>query len=588
MFGQDNNDENKLVKPLVDSNISDDDLAIHVDNVSKLYRLYPGQRARMIEWLTFGKRKYHYPFWALKDVSLKLPKGKALGIIGPNGSGKSTLLKMIAGTSSPTKGTVNVKGSVAALLELGAGFHGEFTGRQNIRMNAQIFGLTEEQIDERMDDIIEFAELDRFIDMPVKTYSSGMYARLGFAVASHLDPEILIVDEALSVGDNYFQRKSLDRIIYFREQGKTILFVSHILPVVQRFCDEVIWLQDGVVKAQGPANKVIKEYDMWSLKRQEKELGQRIAGSKLSKEKKAEYQVLDESWGSGEAKIIKVEMLGEDGKPRWHFEKHERNVTIRMHYFAFDRIEEPIYGINFHRIDGIYIFGTANYHIEPCKLPPMEGYGYVDYKIDRLYLHKGTYFLSCGVYAEPDIPYWLNPLDWHKQKYEFSVLSEGEADGIVPFQGEWSLEDSNLDEDEAMIPSKIDFSDEKTPYILQKGWWQMEKEESFSFAWTKKEAIFLITHAVGADRLEVKLKSNKPDICDQNVTVSLVEGQNKIDSIVLDNNDWKIASFKLNKSEKSRIRQFKLVTDPCWSPKDFGTPDDDRDIGIGVSYIEAK
>lgn len=468
MFGQEKNKENEIVKPLVENEVSDEDLAIHVDDVSKLYRLYPGQRARMIEWLTFGKRQYHYPFWALKDVSLRLPKGKALGIIGPNGSGKSTLLKLIAGTSSPTKGSVNVNGSVAALLELGAGFHGEFSGRQNIRMNAQIFGLTEEQIDERMDDIIEFAELDRFIDMPVKTYSSGMYARLGFAVASHLDPDVLIVDEALSVGDNYFQRKSLDRIIYFREQGKTILFVSHILPVVQRFCDEVIWLQDGVVKSQGPANKVIKEYDMWSLRRQEKELGSRISGRKLSSEKKQEYKVLDESWGSGEARIIKVEMLSEDGESKWHFEKHEKNITIRMHYFAFDRIEEPIYGINFHRIDGIYIFGTANHHIEPAKLPPMEGYGYVDYKIDRLYLHKGSYFLSCGVYAEPDIPYWLNPLDWHNQKYEFSVLSDGEADGIVPFQGEWNLADKNLDEDIVMIPSRIDFSDEKTPTFCRR------------------------------------------------------------------------------------------------------------------------
>lgn len=588
MFGQEKNEENQLIKPLVETEVSDEDLAIHVDNVSKLYRLYPGQRARMIEWLTFGKRKYHYPFWALKNVSLRLPRGKALGIIGPNGSGKSTLLKMIAGTSSPTEGQVKVNGSVAALLELGAGFHGEFSGRQNIRMNAQIFGLTEEQIDARMDDIIEFAELDRFIDMPVKTYSSGMYARLGFAVASHLDPDVLIVDEALSVGDNYFQRKSLDRIIYFREQGKTILFVSHILPVVQRFCDEVIWLQDGVVKSQGPANKVIKEYDMWSLRRQEKELGQRISGRKLSSEKKQEYKVLDESWGSGEARIIKVEMLGEDGKPRWHFEKHERNVTIRMHYFAFDRIEEPIYGINFHRIDGIYIFGTANHHIEPAKLPPMEGYGYVDYKIDRLYLHKGSYFLSCGVYAEPDIPYWLNPLDWHNQKYEFSVLSDGEADGIVPFQGEWDLQDSSLDEEHVMIPTRIDFSDEKTPYILQKGWWQIEAEVDFSFAWTKEEANFLITHPVGSQVLEVKIKSNKPDIAEHHVSVSLVEGQQTIDKIVLENNDWKVVSFKLNKAEKSRIRHFKLVTDPCWSPKDFGTPDDDRNIGIGVSYIEAK
>lgn len=565
--------------------VEDAELAIDVKNVSKLYRLYPGQRARLIEWISFGKRKYHHPFWALKDVDLKLEKGKALGIIGPNGSGKSTLLKLIAGTSYPTSGEIEVNGSVAALLELGAGFHGEFTGRQNIRMNAQIFGLSEEEIDEIMDDVIDFSELDRFIDMPVKTYSSGMYARLGFSVASHLYPDILIVDEALSVGDTYFQRKCLDRIIFFREQGRTIIFVSHIMPVVQRFCDDVIWLQEGQIRMAGPAEKVIKAYDMWSLTKQERHLSSKVSGHSKSDQKKREYKVLDEAWGTGEAKLIHVEMLNEKGEPTWTFNKHDRNITLRMYYYAFERIETPIIGINFHRIDGIYIFGTSNHHIEKQEFDPIEGFGYIDYKIDQLYLHRGQFFLSCGLYPEPDIPYWTNPLDWHNQKYEFTVTDAGEAHGIVPFQGSWDVVPAPKVL-ERVLPAKIDLNDPEAQYSLQQGWWKLERSGEKTFAWSQDKANAVIRIPAGSEKLKVDMLTNHPLIAEKEVSVTLLVNGEKADKTILRDHDWHEIDFKLPNYDTDTIVHITLATDPCWRPEDFGSAGDDRLIGIGVSRME--
>ena len=567
--------------------VAEDDIAIDVRDVSKLYRLYPGQRARIVEWLTLGRRKYHYPFWALKDVSLQLPRGKALGLIGPNGSGKSTLLKLIAGTSTPTEGEIIVNGSVAALLELGAGFHAEFTGRQNIRMNAQIFGLSDEKIDELMPEIIDFAELDRYIDMPVRTYSSGMYARLGFAVASHVDPDILIIDEALAVGDLYFQRKSLDRIIYFREMGKTILFVSHVMPVIQRFCDEVIWLDEGKIRSRGHANKVTKEYDMWSLSRHEKSLGSKISGRPASRsdQRKAEFKILGESWGSGEVRIVKVEMLGADGKPRWHFNMNERDVKIRIHYYAFERIENPIIGINFHRIDGIYIFGTGNVWVEDHPLQPMEGLGYVDYKIDRLYMHKGTFFLTVAIFPEPDIPYWKNPCDFHNQMYEFTVVSESEAHGIVSFDGSWNQQTKIEDASISGVPPLLEFRDKMTPHYLHKGWYDIEHTKDFSFAWTLDSAGFVITQPGYVSDLAVELNSNKPDISDSPITIELWEEDKRLDSVQIDDNAWQVIKFDIGQNKTAAVRHLNFVVKPTWSPKNYGNPDDDRDLGIGVRRI---
>jgi len=234
--------------------------AVVAEGLGKTYKLYPGSMARMKEAFSFGKRIYHKPHIALKDVSFSVPHGRALGLIGENGAGKSTLLKILAGTTLPSEGHFRIDGTVASLLELGTGFHQEFTGRANISLAAQVQGFSAAEIESRMDSIIEFAELGDFIDQPIRTYSSGMIMRLGFSVATAIDPDVLIIDEILAVGDLYFQKKCIDRIFEFRKAGKSILFCSHSLYDVRQVCDEVLWIKDGHVEMRGLPQDVTLAY----------------------------------------------------------------------------------------------------------------------------------------------------------------------------------------------------------------------------------------------------------------------------------------------------------------------------------------
>lgn len=236
-----------------------EDTIIRFENVSKRFK--KGQKLLLKEAL-LDIFKFQSPdyFWALKDVSFKVGKGETLGIIGKNGSGKSTIMKLMAQVIVPTKGKVNVKGRIAPLIELGAGFHPELSGRENIYINGAILGLTKEQINYRLNQIIEFSELEEFIDTPVKHYSSGMYVRLGFAIAVHTDPQILLIDEILAVGDVSFQEKCYKKLSSFKRDGVTIIFISHSLQLVKQFCDRVILLEDGHVKSTGSPDQVIKEY----------------------------------------------------------------------------------------------------------------------------------------------------------------------------------------------------------------------------------------------------------------------------------------------------------------------------------------
>ncbi|HEY6065952.1 MAG TPA: polysaccharide ABC transporter ATP-binding protein, partial [Thermoanaerobaculia bacterium] len=241
--------------------------AIRAESISKVYRLYDHPFDRLRELVFRSPR--HRPFHALKDVSFDLPAGGALGLIGENGAGKSTLLKIVAGTTRPTSGSIERHGVVASILELGMGFHPEFTGRENARMNAAILGLTGADIRRRLPQIRDFAELGDFFDRPVRTYSSGMALRLAFAVATHADADVLIVDEALAVGDGYFQKKSVDRITDFQKRGGTLLFCSHALYYVALLCDRAIWLKQGNVASMGPALPVVRAYEAFLQQREQ-------------------------------------------------------------------------------------------------------------------------------------------------------------------------------------------------------------------------------------------------------------------------------------------------------------------------------
>src|SRR3954451_2750630 len=267
-------------------------------------------------------------FWALRDVSLEIPRGGTYGLIGHNGSGKSTLLKLIAGIHRPTSGTITAHGRVSAMLELGAGFHLELSGRENVYLNGSILGLTRKQISAAMDEIIDFSGIGDFIDVPVKVYSSGMYVRLGFSIAANLDPELLIIDEIVAVGDEEFQRRCFDRLYELRRKGTTIVFVSHSLALIQTLCDRVAWLEHGQLRAEGPAFEVVDKYV------------QEVNAAESNRLSKGGVHEDDRHRGSGEMVIKKVEFLDGEGVAR-PVAVAGTALTIRVHYEARSPVTEP-------------------------------------------------------------------------------------------------------------------------------------------------------------------------------------------------------------------------------------------------------
>lgn len=236
------------------------DWAVRVDDVSKRFRLYHERNQTLKSAILRGKTSRHEDFWALENVSFEVQAGTTHGLIGPNGSGKSTLLKCLAKIYWPTKGHIEYRGRMASLLEVGSGFHLELSGRENIYLNGSILGMSKKEIDSKFDEIVDFSGVERFLDQPVKNYSSGMYVRLGFSIAIHVDPDILVVDEVLSVGDEDFQRKSFQKFLEFKKQGKTIILVTHAMPVIEEICDQVSWLSSGRLVSTGDAREVVSEY----------------------------------------------------------------------------------------------------------------------------------------------------------------------------------------------------------------------------------------------------------------------------------------------------------------------------------------
>ena len=267
--------------------------AIVAEGVSRRFRVYPQRNVTLKEAILRRRHLRREEIWALRDVSLAVEPGEALGVVGRNGSGKTTLLRLIAGIFKPTDGRLQVAGDVGSLLGLGAGFHPDFTGRENVYMNGAVHGLKKSYVRERLDEIVAFAELEEFVDVPVRTYSSGMYMRLGFAVATHLDPDILLLDEVFAVGDEAFQRKCFGKILELRERGRTIVFVSHAAPAVERVCERAILLTDGCVAHDGAARDVITHY-------------QRLIAAE-------ETTAQQHAWGTGEATIVGVRLEGSDG-----------------------------------------------------------------------------------------------------------------------------------------------------------------------------------------------------------------------------------------------------------------------------------
>jgi len=420
--------------------------AIRVAAVSKRYRrVGPGHRLRTLKSALLGARRGAgddgaETIPALDDVSFEVAPGEAFGIVGGNGSGKSTLLKLIAGILRPTSGEVATNGRVAALIELGAGFHPEISGRENIFINGAVLGLSRSEIAARYERIVEFAGLADFIDEPVKNYSSGMYVRLGFAVAIHTDPEILLVDEVLAVGDEAFAHKCLRRIEEMLAEGRTVVFVSHSLALVEDLCSRVLWLDRGKVRAAGEPRFVVDAYrqavaeDEGREHREAKEAREReeeVAQDAATASEEAPKEVL--RWGSRVAEIQSVRLLDGSGVERYHFASGE-SVTFEISVRAASRLEDFVFGVALSTPRGTEVWGT-NTDLAGFEPESFEGEARVRLICPALRLAPGEYLVDVAVHAEDGAPY-----DYRRKLLSFSVTAEARGVGIYFPEHRWQIE----------------------------------------------------------------------------------------------------------------------------------------------------
>jgi ABC-type polysaccharide/polyol phosphate transport system ATPase subunit len=372
-------------------------------------------------------------FTALEDVSFEVPRGTTFGVIGENGSGKSTLLKLVAGITKPTRGQLRVEGRVSALIELGAGFHPEISGRENVAINAIMLGLTRKEVDRRFDEIVAFAELEEFIDAPVKTYSSGMYMRLGFAVAIHVDPEVLLIDEVLAVGDEAFTRKCLDKIAELRRQGRTVLFVTHSLGLVERMCDEVLWLRHGRTADRGEPRRVVDAYLTYVAAGEEALLRKREAVATASPEgAPATGGYRPGRWGSREVEIRAVRLLDASAHERHVFTPGEP-VTFALSVHAPAPVEDFVFGVGLYSADGACVYGT-NTDIEGYVSRRLSGEAEIRFEMESLSLVEGTYFVDVAVHRRDG-----SPLDYHRGLYSFRTKSVSKDVGLYRPPHRWAF-----------------------------------------------------------------------------------------------------------------------------------------------------
>ncbi|MBN1916418.1 MAG: ABC transporter ATP-binding protein [Verrucomicrobia bacterium] len=392
---------------------SENNQAIVVEKLGKCFRLRK-ERDRTLKGTLLGVlrgRGVRNDLWALKDVNLSIRKGETFGIIGANGAGKSTLLGVLAGTIRPTEGRIDVAGRISSLLELGAGFHPDLTGRENVYLNASILGLPKATINAKFDDIVRFAGLAEFIDSPVKHYSSGMYVRLGFAVAVEVDPDVLLVDEVLAVGDEAFRKKCLGKIAEFQRAGKTIVVVSHDLDTVSKTCSRVMLLGEGRVLELGEPQAVVEEYKRLGLQQQD--------------------DVYRREWGTRAAEITDVQIVDATGAPAERFRSGE-TMRVRIRYEAHEPIADPVFGFSVADFQGKLCYGS-NTAITGTSLGTIDGTGGVELTIEPLNLLRGKFFLSLALHS-PDHQTHFHRLD---HAWTFWVVSDSKAEGFVELRNTW-------------------------------------------------------------------------------------------------------------------------------------------------------
>ena len=411
----------------------DKEVAIQVQDVSKHFKVYLDKGSSLKEKVLFKNRRKYEERTFLENISFQVGKGEAIGIIGENGCGKSTLLKLMSKIMYPDSGSIQIKGRVSALIELGAGFHPDMSGRENIYTNASIFGLSKKEIDERLEDIIRFSELGDYIDNPVRTYSSGMYMRLAFSVAINVDADVLLVDEILAVGDAAFQAKCFNRMREIKASGTTIVIVSHSLGQIEQICDRSIWIHHGVIRAEGTPRDVHPQYLDYMGERvvvaEEAEKNPEVEEAETTEE---EVQQNKNRWGNGAARFTDISLMDAAGNEKDAFATGGQ-LQIRMKYRLHGEVRNPAVGIGIFRNDGLQCYGT-NTLIDHIQNVELKKQGCIQCDISNLWLLPGEYTLDVAIHSEDGFAY-----DYYRFAKRFQIYSNLQDAGVARMPHSWKL-----------------------------------------------------------------------------------------------------------------------------------------------------
>lgn len=421
---------------------------IEVRDVKKKFRVYSDKGSMLKEKVLFRNRNKYEERWVLKGISFDIEKGEAVGLIGHNGCGKSTTLKLLTRILYPDEGSISLKGRVSSLLELGAGFHPDMSGRENIYINAAIFGLSRKEIDDRLDDIIEFSELEKYIDNPVRTYSSGMYMRLAFSVAINVDADILLIDEILAVGDVNFQTKCFNKLVEIKKGGTTIVLVSHSTDQIERICERSIWINDGLIVMDGNPREVHNNYLCYMGKERQKNVEEhkdvekdkvlenqdgKNDSDKVSRQKSREKSVSPIlRRGSGKARIVNVTICDKNGKPRNVFMMGE-DIVFKLKYEVYSEVVQATFGLCMIRNDGVYCCGI-NSRLDGMKLPTLRGNGEVVLVYPKIALFQGKFDVDTCIEEKQG-----EMVDYYNNCLSFEIAPTNSGLGVVKLNHIWEL-----------------------------------------------------------------------------------------------------------------------------------------------------
>jgi len=566
-----------------------------IENVSKAYRRYAYRRRfQSLKSVLLGRDRAigasrSQVIQALDDVSFSVAAGETVGIIGSNGSGKSTLLKLIAGISRPTTGTVATDGRIAALIELGAGFHPEISGRENVFINGIMLGLSKQEIHRRFEEIVAFAGLEEFIDAPVKTYSSGMYMRLGFSVAVHVDPEILLIDEILAVGDEAFSHKCIERIRDFQRRGKTIVLVTHSLDMVEGLCDRAIWIDDGKLSDRGDPRRVIDAYLLDVAGKEDAELQDRADESPAIPEEAAPQPVEAEAapaepeqrrWGTREMEITRVVLLDGEEKERFVYQSGAP-LTISVDFEAHTEGEKDIvFGVGLFDAGGTCCYGT-NTDIEGLRSGEVQsGPHTFAFTIDRLDLVPGTYSLDVAVHRKDGYAF-----DYHRGLHSFRVRSRLKDVGIVRLAHHWSFSAGIAgDEDEPAVPpaSLDDFLEAARSrgctIVFANGCFDLLHGGHITLLERARAEGDLLVVGLNSDDSVRRLKGDKRPILPLEERIAILEALESVDRVVPFEEDTPLELIK-------RIGPDVLVKGGDWAPEQIVGRDEVEAAGGRVAVV---